>query len=467
MDLGTDQYIQLIIGLAVIVMMFAFAYAGPEKTIIQFIMLLMPFQPIDTRFGSINTGVALLVMGSFLLNRRVTRLPLFPLVLLTLLVYLVATIEAPRQTYKDHIFYLIGIAANVSLFYIVFNYVMRSSNVKSVLNMLIWTNVVVLIYTIVQIKVGYNQVEVMGLEELTFTSARGDARLTGPYTAVGIFAEYLVIQVFIVLYRYFHEDNGKIKLLLLGLLAANMGVLVGTGNRGGFLVLVGASILFFFLFRRDFGTTRLIKLGSFGVLLFALSATTMMMLTDFNVLFERLSATEVNKDVVPDTRSKIWPLAIERIQEAPFIGHGPRIRLMDEIARKIPGHEFMPYPHSLYLWVLYTTGILGFMILSIAFFALLLTFLGSMRNRHVDSLIRGMPKLALVILIIIAVDQIKLSMMRFDLTDYQQYVASVLGLLLAASYLARSPSEQQKQEAVSKVADFTGINSKATRLVPK
>ena len=461
MDLAPEHYLQLTIGLAVIVIMFVAAYAGPEKTIIQFMLLLMPFQPIDTRYGSLNTGLALLVMGAFLLNRRVTRLPLFPLVLLALLIYLVATIEAPRQTYKDHIFYLVSIAANVSLFYIIFNYVMRSSNVKSMLNMFIWTNVLVVIYTMVQLKAGFGTVSIMGVDELTMVANREDRRLAGPFLAVGITAEYMVIQVFIILYRYFNEDSNKIKLLLLALLAANMGVLVGTGNRGGFLVLIAASLLFFFMFRRDFGTMRLIKLGSFGVLLFALVATTMLMLTDFNVLFERLSATEISEKGVPDSRSVIWPLAIERIQEAPFIGHGPRIRLTDELTRNIPGHEFMPYPHSLYLWVFYTTGILGFMVLSTAFLALLLTFLRSMRNRHVDLLIRGMPKLALVILFIITIDQIKVSMMRFNLSDYQQYVASLLGLLLGASYLARSPSDQQKHGSTSTVADFQRIIRKA------
>ncbi len=441
MDLTSSQYIQLIVGLAAVAIMFVLAYVGSEKSIIYFLVLLIPFQPVVSKFGTMNTGLTLLVMTAFLLNKRVTRLPFFPLVMLALFVYLLSVSQAPQPTFKDHIFYLIGIAANVSIFYIVFNYVVRSENVKTAVNMLIWTNFIVVIYSVIQMKVGYGSASILGIEDLSLTRNREDARLAGPFNAVGITAEYMVIQVFIVLYRFFHESDKKVRLLLLGLIMMNMGVMVGTGNRAGIVVTLIASVLFYFLFKRDFGKAKLIKLGAIGLLLFSSASAVMITFTDFNVLFERFSDTEIDEEGLPDSRKVIWPLAIERIQDNPVVGHGPRIRLIDEFDRRIPGHEFMPYPHSLYLFVLYTIGSIGLFVLGIAFVMLLRLYLSGMHNKHPDPFVRGMPKLALLVLIVIAIDQGKVSMMRFNLSDYQQYIAAVLGLFVGATHVARRKRE--------------------------
>lgn len=443
MDFTTSQYTQLIVGLTAVIIMFVLAYASPEKRVIQFLVMMIPFQPVVSKYGTLNTGLALLVMSAFLLNRRVTRMPLLSIVMLALVVYLISTSQALKPTYKDHVFYLVSISANVSIFYIIFNYIIRTERIMDVINMLIWTNVLVVIYSVIQMKVGYGSASIMGIEDLTLTQNRADARLAGPFNAVGITAEYMVIQIFLILYKYFHEDSKRIRFLLLGILAGNMGVMVGTGNRGGFVVMILAAVIFFFMFRRTFGTLRMVKLGSVGVMIFTVAAVIMIAFTEFNVLFERLSETEIDQEGVPDSRSVIWPLAVERIGEEPFVGHGPRIRLIDEFARRIKGHVFMPYPHSLYLFVLYTIGAAGLLVLAVAFLALLSLFLSGMRNRHTDIFVRGTPKLALLVLTIIAIDQIKVSMMRFNLSDYQQYIAAVLGMFVGATYVARFRKNQE------------------------
>ena len=89
--------------------------------------------------------------------------------------------------------------------------------------------------------------------------------------AIGIIGEHLVIQVFVILKHHFNEDSNKLKILLLGFLRANMTMIVGTVSRDGFLVFISASLLFYFIVRRDFGAMMLIKLGSLGVPLFALA----------------------------------------------------------------------------------------------------------------------------------------------------------------------------------------------------
>ena len=435
MDFTSGQYTQLIVGLFAVVLMFMYSYMGNETRVIQLLMYLIPFQPVVSKYGSVNTGLALLVMAGFILNKRVSRFPLFSIVLLALFVYLISTALSIRETYKDHFFYIVTIAANVSIFYIIFNYVYRTGKLREAFNMFFWTNVLVVVYSIIQLKVGYGTLSIMGVEDLSLTQNREDARLSGPFNAVGITAEYMVLQSYMLMYMYFHESHTRRKILILAVILANLGVLVATGNRGGLLVLILAAGLFFLLFKHEFGVRRLIKIGAAGFVMFVISATIIVTFTEFNVLFERLSETTVDEGI-PDSRAKIWPLAVERIQENPVFGHGPRIRLIDENLRIIIGHQFMPYPHSLYLFVLYTLGIVGLMVLSLAFVSLLLLFLRRAGNNNEDPFVRGIPKLAVLLLVIIAVDQIKVSMLRFILSDFQQYISALLGMMVAGSYMA-------------------------------
>ena len=65
MDFTSGQYLQLIVGLALVLVAFIGAYLGPERAVVTVLILLLPFQPITSKFGTINTGLALLVFGLF------------------------------------------------------------------------------------------------------------------------------------------------------------------------------------------------------------------------------------------------------------------------------------------------------------------------------------------------------------------------------------------------------------------
>ncbi|MFK5951079.1 MAG: O-antigen ligase family protein [Methylococcales bacterium] len=455
MDLTTGQYIQLIVGLAAVTIMFVMAYIGSEKPIIYFLVLLIPFQPVVSKFGSLNTGLSLLIFIAFILNKRIARLPFFGLIMLVLFVYMLSLSQAPIPTYKDHLFYLVSISANVSVFYIIFNYVVRTEDIEGVVKMMIWMNFLVVVYSLVQMVMGTGSSSAISIGDISFKENRQDARLAGPFNAVGITAEYMVIQVYMVLYRFFYVNSRKEKMFLLLLIMLNMGVMVGTGNRTAIIVTIIAALIFFALFKRQLGSLRLIKLGSVAALLFVVASSLMIAFTDFNVLFDRFSETGADEEKVLDSRSVIWPLAIERIQEEPLIGHGPRIRLIEESERRINGHEFMPYPHSLYLYVVYTIGFIGLFVLAISFLVLFRLFSSGLNSRHKDTFIRGMPRLAILILIIIMIDQMKVSMMRFSLTDYQQYVAAILGLLVGATHVAKYQRNQVEPDNESNLQQET------------
>jgi O-antigen ligase len=69
-------------------------------------------------------------------------------------------------------------------------------------------------------------------------------------------------------------------------------------------------------------------------------------------LFMRLAGTQIERGV-PDTRVDAWGDILRRIPEHLWIGHGP--------AYSTEGSQLSSFvwPHSAYLFYLYTTGILG------------------------------------------------------------------------------------------------------------
>jgi O-antigen ligase len=438
MDFTSGQYLQLIIGLVLVLVAFIGAYLGPERAVVTVLVLLLPFQPITSKFGTLNTGLALLVFFAFLLNGRIRRFPLLVFAGLIMLAYLVSFTQVPRGTYPDHFFYLVAMAANFAIFFIAYKYVSRSGNLRGFFNILLWMNVLFDLYCFAQLLMGVDPGAALGLGDLSLQANRVDSRLAGPFTAVGMTAEYLVIQIMLLLHMYMHESKKTKKVFVASVAMANLAFLVATGNRGGFLILVLGVILYLFWFRRELGLGKLLASAAVGGVMLAVMSVIVVTFTDFNVLYERLMGTEV-REGLPDSRSVIWPLAWERIQDAPVIGHGPRVRLIEEELRRIPGHVFMPYPHSAYLFLLYTIGIVGLIAWFAFFFALYIRFRRAKRNLHPDPFIARLPKLSILILILFLIDQMKVAMLRFNLSDYQQIVFVLLGGLLAAAWVATNP----------------------------
>jgi hypothetical protein len=50
MDFTSGQYLQLIIGLVLVLVAFIGAYLGPERAVVTVLVLLLPFQPITSKF---------------------------------------------------------------------------------------------------------------------------------------------------------------------------------------------------------------------------------------------------------------------------------------------------------------------------------------------------------------------------------------------------------------------------------
>src|SRR5690606_12481330 len=223
-------------------------------------------------------------------------------------------------------------------------------------------------------------------------------------------------------------------LALAGLIVANLIFMLMTGNRGAFILLVLAFPAFLYLFRTELGVIRAARTFALAALLLVGTSAVVLTFSEFSIIYERLAETEIESGV-PDTRAEAWTVVLDKIAERPFIGHGPRLRLIDDHVVRYPDHEFLDYPHNLYLFLLYTVGAVG-LAAFVTFFAALGWRLIAACRRAATGDDRGLVKLFTLLFVLILLDQVKIEFLRIANTDFQQYLFSMFAVFLAAADLA-------------------------------
>ncbi len=439
MDFSSSQWLQLNFAAVFAVIGLVFVYLAPARWVVLGLILIIPFQIISSRYGSLNIYLVYLVAFVFFLKGRLQKFPLIGFVGAIVLAYAISLSQTHPVTRGDHLLYLFFIGSNFLLFYVVYNYYREVRDPRGFLYLLLALNVLILLYSVAQLIVGLNPNSPLFSGEIGLKPPRADGRLSGPFGTVGLTAEYFVIAVFVIGFMLVTMKFGnKVKMFLVLLLLGNFAMLIATGNRGGIFTLVIAGVFFLFLFRKEMGVRGiLISLGTV-FFAFAFAASIIINYTDFNLLFDRLAETEIDEEGLPDTRSNTWPAAWARIQERPIVGQGPQLQLVDEIYGKPGAPPRQSWPHSLYLTLLDSIGIVGF----VAYMAFLLRLLQryySHRNNFCgDPTASGLPRLAIVVMLIFFVDQIKIEFLRSEATEYQHFLFMLWGSLLALTEGVRS-----------------------------
>jgi O-antigen ligase len=342
----------------------------------------------------------------------------------------------------QHGLYIFNYISAILMFYIVYNFVRETKDVDLVLRTLIILNVLVAIYSIIQITLGKQTF--FGLQELSMQGARqGDEpRLVGPY-GVGLTAELLVIHILLTAYLLVHVRTATKRYLLYLLISLNLACLLATGNRGGFLVLIGGAGLFLYMFRSQLGLKRTLTLSISGSFLLVLMSVVIISFTDYGVMYTRLQATEIEGGM-PDTRANTWANVLSKIPEKPLLGHGPRLRLQDDYSIRYPGHEAITYPHNLYLFLLYTTGVFGLAVYFLFFGWMIVRIRRGARNLDNDPFMQGLVKLGWLLMLIFLIDQMKVEFLRYAYVDYWHYIFSIFAIWLALADQSRKPPQTKR-----------------------
>ena len=428
--------------------LFVIAYRLPQVVSATALLVLIPIQIVDTRYASANVLLTFVIFIAMLMKGDRVRLPLLPQFLLLMFCYLVSMSFVHKALYLQHTVYIVALISAYLVLCIAYDLTLRFHGYHRIVNVFLVMNLVVVIYCGIQMYVGPGvTVRMFGLDEMAMLPARDDNRLLGPFNATGVTSEFLVIMVFLILHRLLLSKNVRFRRGLIVLAFVNLGMLVATGNRGGFLSLLGGSVLFLWLFRRELGVLRVVRLATGGAILLAAAAALVVTFTDFGRLFDRLEGTTLEEGI-PDTRQRTWPLAWEKIKERPLLGHGPRM-VMDGGAKGqlYPGWEHQPYPHNLYLFLLVTVGAVGTIAFLIFFMTPLVRCWKISRRRSLVGDEVTFIKLGVLVFIVILVDQIKVEFMRIGLVDYWHFAFALLGIFAAACDRARAMHRQARGPA--------------------
>jgi len=393
-----------------------------------------------------STALLLLTFVIFLamlLRRGEVRLPLLPQFLILLFCYFLSMSFVHEALYEQHAIYIIALISAILVFWIAYDLTFRYRSLRGIIAVLLAINLVVIVYSAIQLYVGPGQkVALFGIKELTMERARWDSRLTGPFSATGLTSEYLVIMVFVILHQVLFANKAWIRRGLIALAAVDLSFLIATGNRGGFLTLLGGSIIFLWLFRKELGAQRVVKLLISGAVMLTLVSVIVVSYTDFDRLFSRLTDTTFEEGV-PDTRQAIWPKVWKKIKQQPLLGHGPRYNMQGgEHGARYQGYEYKQYPHNLYLFLLSTVGLIGF----IAFMNLALRPLyrcwQTMSLSNLSLEYAAFAKTGFVIMIVFFVDQLKVEFMRISFVDYWHFIFALFGIFIAVCDQAQSRALQ-------------------------
>lgn len=427
-----DDYTQLAIGLIMALAIFVGAFAMPLRRIMALVLILAPFELINSHYGTSSTGLVYLAALALWVRGGLPRLPLGGAVMGILFVYLLSLALAEARP-LDHVIYLIRILPGFLIFYMAYNYAREGEDQKGIMNVFLVVNLIVLGLSLLQLAGGSQQVSLFGIEEFSLMKNReSQGRINGPFGAE-FTSEYLALMSLFLAYLLMQKsrDTAWPRWGLWALLAGNLAIMVATGSRGGFLVLLAGVLWGGFLFRRVLGAGRALAILLVTALVATAMAWVVIRYTHYNVLFERLEGTEIKSGVI-DSRSVTWPTAWEAIKKHPILGYGPRLRLWNDKEEPIPGHDPIPYPHSLPLFLLYTLGAVGLLAYLVFFGRLLIRFHQGTRLRD-DGRAAGFARLGLLLLTLFLLDEIKIEFLRFIRSDYQAIVFTLFGALLAMS----------------------------------
>jgi O-antigen ligase len=414
--------------------LFIVAASLPQRVPVTLLMLLSPFQTIDTRFGTSSVVLVYVVFIASLLRKQRLQLPMLRLIMFLLLWYFVSMSMMPTSTYIHHGVYMFSFISAFLVFWLCFDLTNHFERPTSIVDVFIVMNVLIAVYCVFQLWLGPGERFVFfGIDELNMTRVRRDGRLTGPFQSAEITAQYFVLMQFLVIHQFWYATKVWYRRSLIVLAAVNLACLVATGSRGEFLVLVGGAFVYLWLFRRRLGVMRAIAFAVGGVVIVTATALIIVSFTEFGSLFDRLAETEINEQGIPDTRQRVWPETWSEVVKSPIIGHGPQLRFyLEDQGMRYEDHVYITYPHSLYLFLLFTVGVPGLTL----FMSFLLTIgwrcWRAMSNEDAAPYFSDLARTGVIVIFLFLVDGLKIDQVRLGLVDYWHFFFGLCGVFLAA-----------------------------------
>jgi O-antigen ligase len=443
--MNTSAAIQLAFGVIAMLLIFAVALGTKRTVSIGVLLVMIPFQVIDTKYASSSVLLAY-VLFAILLMTGGLKLRMMPSLMLIALAYFASLAMADRNMMQFHVLFIFQFFSCLLVFLLAYNFATLVHDEKSVMDVILAINVLALVYCALQLTVGPGERFVpLGIDEFKFNLNRnpGDPRLVGPFGNPGSTAGYFSLMALYCAVDYF-VASGRRRLLVGIVAGCNLLALVATGNRAGFLVLLAMFMGLLFVFRTELGARRMVQYAVSGAVVLTIAAVIAVTYTDFNRLFARMETVTETKNGLPATRQGGWPVAIEKIKEHPWFGEGPHFWTEEDAEAAGQSHieyedtgeletVYDPYPHSLYLYLLRTVGVFGLAAV-VGFFIRVWFILRAALQRDPAAGYRSaILKLGYVLIPAFLVAQITLEFHRPTTMDYAQLIFALMGLFVGVS----------------------------------
>ncbi len=432
---------------AVLAMLAILALAvGTRRTVsIGVLLVMIPFQTIDTRYASSSILLAYALFAVIAMTSGL-KLRMLPALAAIAFAYLMSLALADRNLMAQHVLFIFQFFSCFVVFLLAYNCATLVDRERTVMDVLLAINVLALIYCGLQLVVGPGERFVpFGIDEFKFNPNRdpGDPRLVGPFGNPGSTAGYFALMALTCAVEYIFS-RGRRRLLVASIAALNLMALVATGNRAGFLVLLAMAAALLFMYRKELGAKRILQLTVGGATVLAAASFAAVTFTDFDRLFTRMETVTQTEGGLPATRQGGWPVAIEKIKLHPWFGEGPyfwtagdaestgQLRIEFEGTGEL-STAFDPYPHSLYLYLLRTVGIFG-LVAVVGFFLRTWFVLRKAASRPTLGQYQSVIiRLGMVLIPAFLIAQITLEFHRPSTMDYAHFVFALMGLLVGTS----------------------------------
>jgi O-antigen ligase len=284
-----------------------------------------------------------------------------------------------------------------------------------------------------------------GVDALAFNANRdvADPRLIGPFGNPGTTAGYFTLMT-IYWVAELMSAVGRRRRIVQALMLANVAGIVASGNRASFIVLMAGLPALLFYFRRELGPKRFFQYLVGGIAVVILASATIAVYSGFGNMFRRLAVVTETEEGLPTTRAGTWSMAFEKIERHPWLGEGPHYmspedaemmglsRAQYESLSEVQT-AFDPYPHSLYLYLLRTVGIVGLAAMLYFFAQVLLELRRAVRRENISDYPRSMIKAGIVMIGAFLITQITLEFNRTSTMDYAQFILAFAGLMVGVA----------------------------------
>jgi hypothetical protein len=179
-------------------------------------------------------------------------------------------------------------------------------------------------------------------------------RVGGVFGFHGLLADFCAMMFILQLFLYIRSKSRAARAFYLLLMGAAVFQIVVTANRGGFVIWAVGILYMLWICRSSLRMRQVVVSLPFLAAVGAAVEMTNSRYLRTVALLRRLEGTTFEYGLVPEDRVGAWKSVLAEIPQHIWIGHGPFYNLLGE-----GGGMVRFWPHSAYLWYLWTTGIFG------------------------------------------------------------------------------------------------------------